>query len=74
MTHPPTTLAAAARSIADLHDVPITLALTGALAYAPKLGRTPDGGWTPASNLTLNERDQLCALYSARTTGQVESW
>ncbi len=74
MNHPPTTLAAAARSIAELHDVPITLALTGALAYGPELGRTPDGGWTAGSALTLNERDQLVALYSARTTGQVQSW
>jgi len=70
----PTTLAAAARSIAASHDVAITLALTGALAYAPELGRTPDGGWTPASNLTIDERDQLCALYSAHTAGQVQSW
>jgi len=68
MPTPPTTttVAAAARRIADLHDdVPFTFALIWALGSAAALGRTPPDGWTATSNLTLNERDALCALYAS---------
>lgn len=71
MNHPPTSVAAAARRIAELHDdVPFTFALIWALGSAAALGRTPPDGWTATSNLTLNERDTLCALY-ASTGGEV---
>jgi hypothetical protein len=66
-----TTVVAAARRIAELHDdVPFTFALIWALGSAAALGRTPPGGWTATSNLTLNERDALCGLY-ASTGGEV---
>ena len=66
-----TTVVAAARRIAELHDVPFSYALPAAIADATVHLGHPVAATTP---ITLDDRDAIVAAYSARTLGQVESW